>query len=413
MRRIDFVQSAAINHLLRNQKLHMTKNANKAMQGCLDDIRVLELARYQAGPRCGMVLSDMGAEVIKLEKPGGEDNRKAKPMVRGQSIYFSVYNRGKKSICLDLRQPEGKQVFFDLLKTADMVLENFRPGTLEAMGLGYDELIKVKPDIILIRVSGYGQYGPYRERPAFDGMGQAMSGLMSLTGAAVKEEVKGEPIGTAFSLVDRTTSLHATIGAVAALHHRNKTGEGQVIDVCLMDSAYTMVEIPTSYYLATGEEGGRRPFQAKDGWIAINIGRSPYLIKQINDMIGHDVASDTQQAGGSLFGPRMPGLVDWCKQRTVAEIYEKIVALGVPVAPVRTIPQAAEDPHLWQREMLVKMEDPYAGELHLPGLAIKFSKTPGKLGPVPTPGQHTDALLAQLPGYDAKKIEQLRSRKVI
>src|SRR5258706_9785905 len=158
----------------------MATKGQDTMAGCLDGIRVLELARYQAGPRCGMVLSDMGAEVIKIEKLGGEDNRQAKPMFKGESIYFTVYNRGKKSICLDLRQAAGKAVFFDLLKSADMVLENFRPGTLEKMGLAYDQLSKVKPDIILIRVSGFGQYGPYRDRPAYDSLGQAMSGRLML-----------------------------------------------------------------------------------------------------------------------------------------------------------------------------------------------------------------------------------------
>jgi hypothetical protein len=202
------------------------------MAGCLDGIRVLELARFQAGPRAGMVLSDLGAEVIKIEKFGGEETRKSAPIVRGQSVYFSVYNRGKKSICLDLRKAEGKAVFFDLLKTADFVLENFRPGTIEDMGLGYDELIEVKPDIILVRCSGFGQTGPYKDRPSFDPLGQAMSGLMSLTGKPL-----GRPVGTAFSLVDRTTALHATIGALGALRHRDRTGEGQIIDVCLLDSA--------------------------------------------------------------------------------------------------------------------------------------------------------------------------------
>ena len=207
------------------------------MAGCLDGIRVLELARYQAGPRGGMILSDLGAEVIKLEKIGGEDTRKSSPIVNGQSVYFSVYNRGKKSVCLDLRQEAGKAVFWDLLKTADFVLENFRPGTMAKMGLDYDSLCKVKPDIILLSASAFGQYGPYRERPGFDPIGQAMSGLMMLTGQPV-----GQPLGTASSIVDRYTALHLTIGALAALRHRDQTGEGQQIDVCLMDSALTMVE---------------------------------------------------------------------------------------------------------------------------------------------------------------------------
>ncbi len=233
----------------------------------LDGIRVLELARYQAGPRGGMMMSDLGAEVIKIERIGGEDTRNNAPIMRGQSVYFSVYNRGKKSLCLDMRTDRGKAIFGELVKHADIVLENFRPGTMAAMGFDYEKLKAIKKDIILVSVSGFGQYGPYRERIAFDVLGQAMSGLMTLTG-----QPTGRPIGTAFSLVDRTTALHATIGALAALRHRDQTGEGQMIDCCLMDSALTMVEIPMSYYLGTGEEGGepgRPPYPARDGFVMI------------------------------------------------------------------------------------------------------------------------------------------------
>ncbi|MCC6531093.1 MAG: CoA transferase [Burkholderiales bacterium] len=380
------------------------------MSGCLDGIRVLELARFQAGPRAGMVLSDLGAEVIKIEKLAGEETRKSAPTVRGQSVYFSVYNRGKKSICLDLRQDAGKAVFFDLLKSADFVLENFRPGTLEEMGLGFDELVRVKRDIILVRCTGFGQYGPYKDRPSFDPLGQAMSGLMSLTGKPI-----GRPVGTAFSVVDRTTALHATIGALAALRHRDRTGEGQVIDVCLMDSALTMVEIPACYYLATGEEGGesgRLPYEAKDGWVVVTGGVTAKLVERLAEMIGKDAALP-QGAGGSLFGHNNPILTQWCKRHSVAEICDKMVALGIPVAPVLSIPQVVEDPHLWEREMLVKVKDELAGELHVPGLAIKLSKTPGKLGPVPMPGEHTEEILSALPDYDRDQIARLRAAKVI
>src|SRR5713101_1722004 len=238
------------------------------MAGSLDGIRVLELARYQAGPRGGMILSDLGAEVIKIEKLGGEETRKSEPVVRGQSVYFAVYNRGKKSMCLDMRTESGKEIFAELVPTADIVLQNFRPGVMEKMGFGYDQLRALKPDIILTSVSGFGQYGPYRDRPAFDPLGQAMGGLMALTG-----QTEGHPVGTASSVVDRYTSLHATIGTLAALRHRERTGEGQVVDVCLLDSALTMVEIPTSYYLATGQEGGeggRPPYRATDGYVVIS-----------------------------------------------------------------------------------------------------------------------------------------------
>src|ERR1043165_8781386 len=162
------------------------------MTGCLDGIRVLELARFQAGPRGGMLLSDLGAEGIKIEPPGGEGGRRPPPIVRGQSVYFSVYNRGKKSVCLDLRSAQGKDVFAALVAKADIVLENFRPGVMAAMGFAYEQLCALNPAIILVSVSGFGQYGPYRDRPAFDSLGQAMGGLMSLTG-----QTEGRPGGPA------------------------------------------------------------------------------------------------------------------------------------------------------------------------------------------------------------------------
>ena len=382
------------------------------MAGALDGVRVLELARYQAGPRGGMILSDLGAEVIKVEKLGGEETRRSEPLVRGQSVYFSVYNRGKKSLCLDMRTPRGKEIFAALVPTADVVLENFRPGTMAQMGFGYDQLRALKPDIILTSVSGFGQYGPYRERPAFDPLGQAMSGLMSLTGAPV-----GTPLGAATSLVDRYTSLHATIGTLAALHHRDRTGEGQLVDCCLMDSALTMVEIPTSYYLATGEEGGeagRPPFKAKDGHVVISASGKAMATRLMQIATGNKEAA----AGGwtSRVGrgdARRKAVEAWCAENTVDHIVNTLLDAEIPVAPVKTIPQVAKDPHLWEREMLVKMEDPVAGEMYLPGATIKMSKTPGRVGPVPTPGQHTDEDLSRLLGYDRAALEELRQAKVI
>src|SRR5437762_1079112 len=288
------------------------------MSGSLEGVRVLELARYQAGPRGGMILSDLGAEVIKVEKIGGEETRRSEPVVRGQSVYFSVYNRGKKSLCLDMRTERGKEVFAALVPTADIVLQNFRPGVMEKMGFGYDRLCQLKSDIILVSVSGFGQYGPYRERPAFDPLGQAMSGLMSLTGAPV-----GRPLGAATSLVDRYTSR-----------------------------------------------------------------------------VGQD-------------GPGKVGLSKWCVQNTVHHIVATLLAAEIPVAPVKSIPQAAEDPHLWERQMLVKMPDAVAGEMYLPGATIKMSKTPGRVGHVPTPGEHTDEVLSSLLGYTGATLDELRQAKVI
>ncbi len=379
------------------------------MSFALDGIRVLELARFQAGPRGGMILSDLGAEVIKVEALGGEETRRHPPMVRGQSVYFSVYNRGKKSVCLDLRSPEGKAVFGALVTKSDIVLENFRPGVMKAMGFEYERLRALNPSIILVSVSGFGQYGPYRDRPAFDSLGQAMGGLMALTG-----QPEGHPIGTATSLVDRYTSLHATIGTLAALRHRERTGEGQVVDVCLLDSALTMVEIPTSYYLATGEEGGeggRPPYRAKDGWVVIAAaGRE--MAATLMKMVGGP-ADDTPLAGSAPAADRRAKIDAWCAERTMEEICAALHEAGIPSAPVRTIPEVAKDPHLWEREMLVKMKDPVAGEMYVPGATIKLSKTPARVGMVPTPGQHTDEVLREVLGYDAAKLSALRATKAI
>jgi crotonobetainyl-CoA:carnitine CoA-transferase CaiB-like acyl-CoA transferase len=383
------------------------------MPFALDGVRVLELARFQAGPRGGMMLSDLGAEVIKVERIGGEETRRHPPMVRGQSVYFTVYNRGKKSICLDLRAERGKEIFAALVQKSDIVLENFRPGTIAAMGFGYEALKALKHDIVLVSVSGFGQFGPYRDLPAFDPLGQAMSGLMSLTGRPV-----GQPVGTAFSLVDRTTALHATIGALAALRHRDRTGEGQVIDCCLLDSALTMVEIPSIFYLDTGEEGGeggRPPYRAKDGWVVISAaGRE--MAARLMQIVGSAPAACSAEPINSSVGrgdERRRLLESWCAERSVSDIMATLRAAGIPAAPVRGIPEVTQDPHTWEREMLSKQPDALAGEIHVPGLAVKMSATPGRIGPVPTPGQHTDEILAALLGYDAARLESLRVAKVI
>jgi CoA:oxalate CoA-transferase len=375
------------------------------MSFALDGIRVLELARFQAGPRGGMILSDLGAEVIKIEAIGGEETRRHPPMVRGQSVYFTVYNRGKKSICLDLRKPEGKDVFAALVKKSDVVLENFRPGVMKAMGFDYERLRALNRGIILVSVSGFGQYGPYTERPAFDSLGQAMSGLMTLTG-----QPEGKPIGTATSVADRYTALHATIGTLAALRHRDRTGEGQLIDVCLLDSALTMVEIPTSYYLATGQEGGeggRPPYKTKDGYVVI-AAAGRHMASALMKIVGGP-DDDTPLAGSSPAAERRAKIDAWCAEHTSDDACAALQAAGIPSAPVRTIPEVAKDAHLWEREMLVKIDDAVAGEMYVPGVTVKMSKTPGRVGPVPTPGQHTDEVLGGLLDYDAATLSALRA----
>jgi crotonobetainyl-CoA:carnitine CoA-transferase CaiB-like acyl-CoA transferase len=216
-------------------------------------------------------------------------------------------------------------------------------------------------------------------------------------------------------VVDRYTALHATIGTLAALRHRDRTGEGQLVDVCLLDSALTMVEIPTSYYLATGEEGGeggRPPYRAKDGYVVISAGGREMAARLAQLVSGAAFSGEPITAGQGNMDARR-ALEAWCAERPVEAICSALMEIGVPVAPVRTIPEVAKDPHLWEREMLVKIEDAVAGELYGPGVTVKMSKTPGRVGPVPTPGQHTDEVLGRLLAYDSDTLGELRRSGVI
>jgi crotonobetainyl-CoA:carnitine CoA-transferase CaiB-like acyl-CoA transferase len=216
-------------------------------------------------------------------------------------------------------------------------------------------------------------------------------------------------------VVDRYTALHATIGALAALRHRDRTGEGQLVDVCLLDSALTMVEIPTSYYLATGEEGGeggRPPYRAKDGHVVISAaGRE--MATRLMQLVSGATGAAEPITGGQGGADTRRALEAWCAERSVETICSALMEIGVPVAPVRSIPEVAKDPHLWEREMLVKMEDAVAGEMYVPGVTVKMSQTPGRVGPVPTPGQHTDEVLGRLLGYDKDTLGQLRQSGAI
>ena len=387
------------------------------MTGCLDGIKVLELARYQAGPRAGMVMSDMGAEVIKVEKPGGEETRAHAPLVNGTSVYFTVYNRGKKSITLNMRAEEGKAIFRELVKTADVVLENFRPGVIAKMGFSYEELKKIKPDIILTSVSGFGQYGPYRDRPAFDPIGQAMSGLMEITGIH-----EGHPVLTGSPIIDRITSLHACIGTLGAIIHRNATGEGQVIDVSLLDTGVTLMEnshLSPHGHRAQGPKTTTppsiRPRMAT--WRSLlppgPSGRGSLSLWTATSLLKTPASSALRQTKA-----RRPSAwhssTEWVASNNVADITEKLVANEVPVGPVQTPAQMSRDPHLSERQMMVEVPtESGKGTIMAPGLSIKFSKTKGALGKVPAAGEHTCEILSRLPGMTAEKIEELHGRGVL
>src|SRR5499426_3186653 len=215
--------------------------------GPLNGIRVIDLGRHQAGPRCAQVLARMGAEVIKIERLGGEETRYHGPWVRKQSAYWVQYNSGKKSLSMDLRKEEGKEALRKLVKLSDVLLQNFRPGTIDAMGFGYDVLKALNPRIIMVNVSAYGQFGPYREQIGYDPIGQTMAGIAMVTGAEGMP-----PIRAGVPIIDRTTALHAAIGTLAALRERDISGEGQAIDVCLADTGYSYTEIPITAYHGPG-----------------------------------------------------------------------------------------------------------------------------------------------------------------
>ena len=331
----------------------------------LAGIRVLDLGRYQAGPRCALMFARLGAEVIKVESPAGDESRGNGPIVKGQSAYWVQYNSGKKSLAIDLRRDEGKAVLRDLVRVSDVFLQNFRPGTIERMGFGYDVLEGLNPGIVMINVSAYGQDGPYRDRIGFDPIGQALGGMMSLTG------FPGDPpTKTFFPLIDRITALHATIGALAALHERNLSGRGQTIDVSLADSGFTANEIPISAYLADGtvvqREGNGRgltnAYRTADGWALLHAA-SDAIWPRVCEALGWtewgaDPGMASRRGRDGWVEEIGAALEGWFAQRTTKEAVDHLSRFSVPAAPVNSIEQAAADPHVHEREVLVETPDP-------------------------------------------------------
>ena len=386
----------------------------------LAGLRVLDLGRYQAGPRCALMFARMGAEVIKVEALNGDESRRNGPTVRGQSAYWVQYNSGKKSLAINLRTDEGKEVLRDLVKVSDIFLQNFRPGTIDIMGFGYDVLKELNPKIIMINVSAYGQTGSMKDQVGFDPIGQAMGGLMSLTGTP-----DDAPMRTAFPLIDRITSLHATIGALAALRERDISGEGQTIDVCLADTGFTTNEIPISAYLGSGHvvqrEGNGKglggTYQTKDGWIIIAANNDAMWGRMCEAVNKPEWLEDTRfstradrQANNDALEDE---LTEWFSERNTRDAAEHLSAHSVPCAPVNTVEQAAKEPLLKEREMMMEIPDPVAGTMWVTGKSIKFGRTPMVVNPTPLIGEHTRELLSDVLGYDDEKIGSLEDSQVI
>ncbi len=383
-------------------------------------IRVLDLSRVLAGPFLTMLLADMGAEIIKLEIPGrGDDAREFPPFLKGQSMYYVNLNRGKKSITLNLKHPEGKRVFVELVKRCDVLLENFRPGTMERLGLGYDEMKKVNPRLVYASISGFGQTGPYRSRPGYDIIGQAMGGLMSITGWPDSPPTRA---GTAIG--DVLSALYTCIGILAALQVREKTGEGQSVDVALVDSVYASLEnIPQKVFVegkVPGRIGNRYEFiypydsfEARDGWVIIGIANDAIWrrfleaseLKELDDPM-----FDTNPSRVDRYKPIKDAIQNWVSARSIKEVVTTLNESGVPACPIYDLKEASEDPHIGgARGMTVEREQPGLGPVTLLGNPIKMSTTdPMPRGPAPDLGGDTDSVLKDLLGLSRKMIDELR-----
>jgi len=388
--------------------------------GPLEGIKVIELAQIMAGPTCGMLLADMGADVIKVEKlPGGDDTRSyTEPSIRGESAAFMVLNRNKRGIAVNLKKPGGLEVVKRLLADADVVTENYRKGTLEKLGLGYEVLEKLNPRLIYCAISGYGRTGPYADKPGFDLILQGFAGIMSVTGEPGRQPVKS---GT--SIADINAGILAALGICAALQARARTGRGQIVETSLMEAALQQMYWQAAIHFATGVSSGptgsahilTAPYQAfptADGWINIG-GANQSNWERIARTIGRPELID--DARFKTNGDRMknlealvPLIAERTRTRASAEWVREFEAAGVPVGPINKIGDVLADPQVKARDMVVEVEHSRAGKTPAIGLPIKFSETPGKvLRGAPVLGEHTEQVLADL-GYSASAIEQLR-----
>jgi crotonobetainyl-CoA:carnitine CoA-transferase CaiB-like acyl-CoA transferase len=395
------------------------------MGGPLAGIRVVEMAQIMAGPTCGQLLADMGADVIKLEKlPGGDDVRSySHPSVNGESAAFMMMNRNKRGIAVNLKHADGLEVVKKLLRTADVVTENYRLGTLDKLGLGWDVLQALNPRLVYCAISGYGRSGPDADKGGFDLIAQGFSGLMSITGMPGGPPVKAGP-----PIADITAGILAALGVVAALNARQSTGRGQMVDTSLMEAAIVQTYWHSAIYLATGvnpEPTGSAhilsaPYQAfptADGWINLG-GANQSNWERIARAIGReDLIADPRFASN---GERMknlaaltPLIAERMKTRPSAEWIREFEAAGMPVGPINTIGDMLADPQVAAREMVVETEHPKAGRTRAIGLPIKFSDTPGAVTrPAPLLGEHTREILESL-GYDAAAIDALAASGAI
>jgi CoA:oxalate CoA-transferase len=390
-----------------------------------DNVVVLDLTRVLAGPYAAMMLADYGADVIKIETPdSGDDSRGFGPFVGKESAYFMSLNRGKRSMTLNLKCPEAIALFKDMVRKADVLLENYRPGTMEKFGLGYDVLKQINPGLIFASCSGFGQTGPYMKKPAYDVIVQGMGGLMSITG-----QEDGEPTKAGASIGDIAAGLFTMIGVATALYTRDRTGHGQMVDVAMLDCQVAILENAIARYVTSGAVpgpvGNRHSsitpfdtFKASDGHIIIAVGNDK-LWGNFCRLVGRPELVDDERfqhnAGRTKHQKQLKAILNQIfPAQTVQEWIEALDGAGIPCGPLNTIDRLLEDPQVQAREMIVDVTHPVAGHLRMPGLPIKLSDTPGEVfRPAPMLGQHTGEILAEFLGFDAERVAALRASNVI
>ncbi len=399
----------------------------------LHDILVIDLTRALAGPFCTMMLGDLGADVVKIERPGrGDDSRGwGPPFVGepygpypGESAYFIAANRNKRSVTVNLKDERGQEIVRRLAARADVLVENFRTGVLERMGLGYDDLRALNPRLVYCSVSGYGRSGPYAQRPGYDFVIQAEGGLMSITGPE-----EGPPSRVGVPIVDITAGMFAATGILAALHGREQTGEGQLVDVSLLDTQVALLANVASNYLIGGQPprrlGNAHPniapyeaFRARDRWFAL-AAANEHQWAVLCELIGRpDLRDDPRFATNGDRVSNRPALLaalnETFAQRDAADWLADLERAGLPCGPINTVPDALAHPQAKARGLVLEAEHPTAGPVRFAGFPYKLSSTPAEVRlPPPLLGQHTDEVLRDLLGYSAAEVAALRREEVL
>jgi crotonobetainyl-CoA:carnitine CoA-transferase CaiB-like acyl-CoA transferase len=402
------------------------------MNGSLSDLLILDLSRVLAGPYATMMLGDLGARVIKVEQPGrGDDTRRWGPpfTANGESAYFLCVNRNKESMTLNLKSAEGRAILLELVKRADVLVENFKVGTMAELGLDYSSLHEVNPALIYCSITGYGQTGPYAHRPGYDIAIEAEAGIMSITGPADTTDSTGEPYKVGVAIVDITAGMNAVIAILAALHHRTLTGQGQHIDIALYDTQLSWLANVASSYLISGQAPKRYgnahasivPYQTvstADGWLMLAVGNDGQFARLCNVIGRPEWATDerfaTNPARVAHRATLIPALEAVLQTRPKAEWYTLLTAAEVPCSPVNDIPTALADPHTAARQMVQTVNHPITGKIPLIGPAAKMSATPPQIRTAPPLlGEQTDPILGSILDYTNEQIALLRTKGVI